>query len=475
MNLLLVYANPYTTLWPQPAGLSMIARAAREAGHRVRLVDLMFEEAPDAVLQRALDECKPDLVGFTLRNLDNADMASPRSFVPDHVRWVGMANRAAPTIIGGPAVTAAPEALFRRTGATYAMAGQGEASFPVFLEELQAGATSFTAAGLIWRDRSGAAQVGRSGEAAATSNSGAAQVGRSGEAAATKNSSDALRRNPLDLSGHDRGIDWSVIDVAKYQRPYMAHGLVTKSGCAHQCAFCDAHWTSGPSFRAREPEAIVDNVRRDAKDYRLTRCEYMLIDACFNQPAGWAKQVCEALIRSGLKVGFAAVVEPTADLDDELCRLMVRAGCTVVTTLVGSFDDEVLRRSTRPFTAADVARAFELFERHHVLYMPQLMFGCPGETVETVERTIAFARRLRPIMLQAGYGVRIYPQAPLRAQAVADGVIAEDDELLEPTFYLAPGLDREWLDRRIKTLTLSKLATAPGWARYLWRLTRLRW
>lgn len=439
MKILLVYANTYTLLWPQPAGLSLIARAAREAGHEVWLVDLMFEEDPDAVLRRALEETRPELVGLSLRNLDNADLKAPRSFVPDHVRWVGMANGFAPTIIGGPAVSAAPEALLRRTGATYAMAGQGETSFPVFLRELAAGATSFAAAGLLWRD------------------------------------GDTIRRNAVDLSGHTRGIDWSVIDRPKYQRPYLAHGLITKSGCAHRCAFCDAHRTSGSTFLTREPEVIVEEIRREALEYRLNRAEYMLIDACFNQPVGWAKQLCEAIIRSRIKVAFGAVVEPTADLDRELCRLMVRAGSTMVTTLVASYDDRVLAEGARPFTTADVAHAFELFESEHVLYMPQLMFGGPGETEATVEASLRFARRWKPMMLQGGWGVRVYPQAPLRERAVAEGQVAADSDLLDPAFYLAPGLDPAWLDARAKSLGVSKLAIAPSWARYMWRLARLRW
>ncbi len=439
MNLLLVYANPYTMLWPQPAGLSMVARAAREAGHRVRLVDLMFEADPDATLARALEETRPELVGFTLRNLDNADMKAARSFVPDYVRWVRMASQVAPTLIGGPAVSSAPEPLLRATGATYAMTGQGETSFPVFLRELEAGASTFSAAGLIWRE------------------------------------GETLRRNPPDLSGHARGIDWSFIDLAKYKRPYMAHGLVTKTGCAHRCAFCDAPWTAGTTFLTREPEAIVEDLRRDARDYQLNTSEYMLIDTCFNQPLGWAKQVCEAIIRSGLKVGWAAVVEPTPDLDRELCRLMVRAGNTIVTTLVASYDDDVLAQSARPFTAADVAHAFELFEAEEVLYMPQLMFGGPGETRASVETTLRYARRCKPIMIQGGWGVRVYPQAPLRERAVADGQVPAESDLLAPAFYLAPGLDREWLDARSRSVGVSKLAAAPRWARYLWRLARLRW
>jgi hypothetical protein len=63
------------------------------------------------------------------------------------------------------------------------MAGQGENSFPNFLQELASGARAFTAAGMIWRD------------------------------------GEEVHRNPMELTGHKRGLDWSVIDKAKYKRP----------------------------------------------------------------------------------------------------------------------------------------------------------------------------------------------------------------------------------------------------------------
>jgi radical SAM superfamily enzyme YgiQ (UPF0313 family) len=438
MKILLVYANPYTHLWPAPAGLSMVARAAREAGHDVAMADLMFEEDPDGLLRRALD-AKPDIVGMTLRNIDNADTKSPRSFVADYVRWVGMAREVAPTIIGGPAVTAAPVPLFQRTGADWAMTGQGETSFPVFLEEFSSRATTFTASGLMWRD------------------------------------GDAVRSNPPDFSGHKRGLDWSVIDRAKYKRPFMSRGLLTKSGCAHRCAFCDAPATAGSHFLLREPAEIVEDIRRDAADYKLNKQEYMMIDPCFNQPLGWAKSLLEAIIRCGVKVRFSAIVEPTGDIDREFCQLLVKAGCTMVTGLVGSYDDDVLSQGARPFNAADIAHAYELFESTHVLYMPQLMFGGPGETQRTVENTLRFAQRTSPLMVQGGWGVRVYPLAPMRQRAIDDGQVSATDDLLDPAFYVAPGLDRDWLDAKVRTLGTRKLASLGNWCRFSWRHAQLSW
>ncbi|MFH1468195.1 MAG: cobalamin B12-binding domain-containing protein [Pseudomonadota bacterium] len=152
MHILLVYSNTFTLLWPQPAGLSYVARAAREAGHRVEVVDLMFEKDPEAVLDAALASRPWDLVGLSLRNLDTADPNDSRSFVDEHAARVARAMAVAPTVIGGPAVTAAPEAMLRRTGATWAIAGQAERCFPRFLDEVAVGVASFATPGVLWRE-----------------------------------------------------------------------------------------------------------------------------------------------------------------------------------------------------------------------------------------------------------------------------------------------------------------------------------
>ena len=36
------------------------------------------------------------------------------------------------------------------------------------------------------------------------------------------------------------------------------------------------------------------------------------------------------------------------------------------------------------------------------------------------------------------------PGTPVAAQAIAEGLIADDSDLIRPTFYIAPGV-REWI------------------------------
>lgn len=103
--------------------------------------------------------------------------------------------------------------------------------------------------------------------------------------------------------------------------------------------------------------------------------------------------------------------------------------------------------------------------------MPQFMFGGPGETLATIEETVRFMRRFKPVMMQGSLGGRVYPLAPLRARAIADGLVAPDDDLLDPCFYVAPGLQADEVARRLMTFRPRRLPAAGQWCRYLWRLS----
>ena len=60
-----------------------MAEAAEQAGHRVRLLDLMFFKDPLNALESELRESRPDLIGISVRNIDNNDMKNPFEFFKD--------------------------------------------------------------------------------------------------------------------------------------------------------------------------------------------------------------------------------------------------------------------------------------------------------------------------------------------------------------------------------------------------------
>jgi hypothetical protein len=85
--------------------------------------------------------------------------------------------------------------------------------------------------------------------------------------------------------------------------------------------------------------------------------------------------------------------------------------------------------------------------------MSFLLLGGPGETCASVEESLTFARSLSLADLRITVGTRIYPGTPLATRAVTEGVIASEEDLLRPRFYLAPGFE-PWIQTRVAGFSL---------------------
>src|SRR5437868_11659781 len=86
----LMYSKIYLRL--EPLGLELVAAAAREAGHDVRLIDLQSEQAADYF--KIIDQWQPDAVAFSCNYLANIPeildlAATTRSKLPNCFIFVG--------------------------------------------------------------------------------------------------------------------------------------------------------------------------------------------------------------------------------------------------------------------------------------------------------------------------------------------------------------------------------------------------
>ncbi len=75
MRILLINTNQER--WPIPAapiGLSLVASSLRKAGHELRVIDRMFlfsKKQEQSLFPEAIKEFKPELIGLSIRNIDN--------------------------------------------------------------------------------------------------------------------------------------------------------------------------------------------------------------------------------------------------------------------------------------------------------------------------------------------------------------------------------------------------------------------
>jgi radical SAM superfamily enzyme YgiQ (UPF0313 family) len=145
-------------------------------------------------------------------------------------------------------------------------------------------------------------------------------------------------------------------------------------------------------------------------------------------------------------------------VDEELVRLMVKGGCREVSLGFESGYEPVLQAMNKQFDSKEVERISQILGDYGIHRMGFLLLGGPGETKDSVEESLQFADSLDLEVIKVTTGIRIYPHTALARIALADGVISEDDDLLQPRFYLAAGL-KDWLPETVE----SWMAKRPNW------------
>lgn len=414
IRMLLLNLNTSEQPYPvYPLGLAYLEGALRTAGHTTRVWDgLTGGES----LEEAVAAFAPHLIGLSMRNVDNVQYHSPRSFVPEVVDC-GRRLRActeAPLVLGGSAFSVFPHELFELTGVEYGIQGEGEEILLRLIGALQTGAPLDDIAGLHFRSAAGVSQ------------------GRPPQ--------------PDDVvftvePQHDPAL----------LRTYVARGglpgVQTQRGCPLRCCYCTYPLIEGRRSRFRSSDAVVAEMRQLAA---LGVNYAFIVDSVFNTHAEHVQRICAALVDAKLDLQWGCFLRP-AGATRELLALMQRAGLRHVEFGSDSFSDPVLQAYGKSFTFAEVRQASENAHALGLNFSHFLIFGGPGETVATVEETIERACHLPGAQYFATIGMRIYPETPLWRQLAPEcrGETAAD-YLPEPRFFLAPSFTVQGLLDRLE-------------------------
>src|ERR1700741_3262856 len=142
-RVLLVSTNRERQPYPVvPNGLACVASALDAAGHKVRFLDLCFARDPIGRARSVASDFRPDIVGVSVRNIDNSDAIALQHYTPqarEVLRALRIAAPGAKIVAGGAAFGVAPEALFRDLSVDYAVAGDGERASVALIAALAAG------------------------------------------------------------------------------------------------------------------------------------------------------------------------------------------------------------------------------------------------------------------------------------------------------------------------------------------------
>jgi radical SAM superfamily enzyme YgiQ (UPF0313 family) len=164
--------------------------------------------------------------------------------------------------------------------------------------------------------------------------------------------------------------------------------VVTSRGCPFSCHFCTN--STNPEFSFRKVGCVVKELR--ALKQRGFR-ELMMFDETFNLGAKRVIEICKAMIDNGIEMRWSARCT-THPMTEEMVGWMKAAGCRRIHLGIESGSDRVLKLMNKKTTVEKSERAVQLIHKNGIEIVGYFLLGYPGETLEEIQETVAFSRRL---------------------------------------------------------------------------------
>ena len=409
MKVLLVSANTLREPYPvYPLGLDYVAGAIA-LNHQMRIVDMNSPDEYDS-LAAVIKEFSPDVIGLSLRNIDNTDTTDPRGFIGQYREIVDEIRNhtGVPLVLGGSGFTIFPDETMKALDADYGIIGEGE-RLALLLNAIENRKDAGAIPGVVTPETHKSLPEPWEGK-----------ITRS------------LIPNPSSL---------------KY---YLQNGgmlnLQTKRGCHFKCIYCTYPHIEGRKLRLMDPEETA----AAALKLQASGAKYFFItDSVFNADCSHSLAVARAFKRNRVSIPWGAFFAPLKQPEDYF-RIMADAGLTHVEFGTDSLSNPVLASYCKPF------RDQQVFEIHQAaieagLYVAHyFLLGGPGENPQTLKETLTGVGRLEKSALFFFCGMRIYPATALYDIAIKQGQIAEGRSILEPVFYRSPFIDSDEIVRQVQ-------------------------
>lgn len=368
--------------------------------HEVAVADLILvQSAVEDTIRRLIIEIDPDVVGLSImtfqRHTAFAIMALLRALKP-----------ALRIVVGGYDPSLAREVYTEPTSPVDdVVRGEGEITFRLLIRALAAGEGVDHIAGLSWRD------------------------------------GDTFRHNKPRPVGDLGNEEFRLPNrAARVLAGYTMNGrqadvVETSRGCTYDCSFCSIIEMRGRNFHRFDIDRVISDIQ-DAHD-RGARAIFLVDDNITLDVKRFAK-LCQAIIDAGLNTIDYTVQGMTSSManhGETLAPLMRRAGFRYVFLGIENVVESDLnylnaeskntRRVAGRRTGNATLDAIAHIRGNGMYVVGGLIVGMPGDTSETIEANLAFARK--HVDWPYIQHPTPYPGTPLSADLRRQGLIEDDD------------------------------------------------
>jgi hopanoid biosynthesis associated radical SAM protein HpnJ len=217
------------------------------------------------------------------------------------------------------------------------------------------------------------------------------------------------------------------LKIENYFIGYLKHPYVsfyTGRGCRSKCTFCLWPQTvGGHRYRVRSAANVIEEVRWIKENMPEVK-EIMFDDDTFTDTSNLPR--VEEIAAGMGRLGMTWSCNAKANVPYKTLKVMKDNGLRLLLVGFESGDDQILHNIKKGLRT-DIARRFSSDCRKlGILVHGTFILGLPGETKETIAKTISFAKEINPHTIQVSLAAP-YPGTTLYKQAVENGWLQENE------------------------------------------------
>ncbi|MCD6520534.1 MAG: radical SAM protein [Anaerolineae bacterium] len=402
------------------SGLGLISAVLRQEGHETALLYLQREEEREKFLA-AVEAASPDLVAFS---------TTTHQF-PYIARYASYLKEAHPELLrvcGGIHPTLVPEEVVACGVFDVVCVGEGEYPLRDLVERLERG-QDYTHVENLWIRRG-----------------------------------EEVIRNPMrPLIANLDELPFADRELFDYEEMLRENDgwvdMMSGRGCPYNCSYCcnpalrERYRGLGRYVRFRSVEHVIGEIRALSQRYAIKVINFQ--DDIFTLDRRWTIEFCEAY-KAEFDYPFWINSRVERILDEEMVKALAEAGCEGLRIGVENGDEQLrITVLKRTMSNEQIIEAFRLLRRYGLKTYTCNMIGVPGETPETIQKTIDLNRQLKPDEFQFSVFYP-YPMTELYDICVQQGLIKPGAELT--SYYSKQSV--------LNLPTLSEEELAKGYERF---------
>ena len=344
-------------------GLATIAATAKQQGHKVEILDLCWRPYDFKFIRSIIQKIKPEIIGIHATTPLMNQLKDISIIIKDISKSIQVVG-------GGPHPTALPIETIKESMLDVICTGEADYTF----SDLCNGGDLSRIQGIYYRDGD--------------------EIHNTGTRQVLENIDDL----PMPAWELYPPLDYMKISKLIARNPPVTTVEFSR-GCVYLCDFCSSKMTMARGYRKKSPERCAEEVKyMHSVGFR----EFWLADDIFTSDQNWAYEVSEAIAKTGVDMTWTCSNGIRVEsANKNLFKMMKEAGCYRVSFGFESGNNDVLKSFGKGGRASvkEGRRAVREAQKAGIEVNGFFMLGLTGDTEETMDDTIEFARSLAPMDL----------------------------------------------------------------------------